>query len=130
MGQAAIGAVENDGNFRNEAEIDVTGSQSGVDRDESGRPPHEFDDAYSVRFVAGGFRLGHAYGLLGRLDRRSETEGSVDVVDVVVDGFGDAGDGHVEALIPCVCVRVRREEGGSRSTRRNRAGFKEISIRV
>jgi hypothetical protein len=91
-GEEALGAVEADGDFGDEDEIDLLRGDGGAGGDEAGVAAHELDEADAV-----GGALGLAVGAIedgaGGFDGGEVAEGLADVLDVVVDGLGDADDG-------------------------------------
>ena len=91
-GQKALGAVEVDGDFGNEHEIDLLRGHGGAGGDEAGVAPHELDQADAVG-RASGFAVRAVEDGARRFDRGVVAERLADELDVVVDGLGHADDG-------------------------------------
>mmetsp|Transcript_9312 Transcript_9312/g.29375 ORF Transcript_9312/g.29375 Transcript_9312/m.29375 type:complete len:368 (+) Transcript_9312:423-1526(+) len=110
--EAAALAVQLNGHLGDEAQIGILAGQRGVRRDEACMAPHELHDADAVR-SAGGFDLGGPDGGLRLFDGRVEAEGAVDEVDVVVDGFGDAGHAELQLVVARGKVQLLRSPMGA-----------------
>ena len=88
--------VERERVLRDQAVVHMRVGQCRISCDEAGVAPHHVDEPDAVRrpfrFVVRG-----GDDRAGRVDRGLETEGLVDVIDVVVDGFRDADHADVES---------------------------------
>jgi hypothetical protein len=95
-GEAAA-AAKCERDLRDEAHVDDPRRHRRLHRDEARLPPHEPHDADAA---VGGRRLhfGRQQRALRLLDRGVEAETLVDEQDVVVDRFGHANDGTIDAL--------------------------------
>jgi len=70
-----------------------------VDRNEARRPSHQFYDTDAVWKVAGRLNLGTMNSCLRRLYGTGKAERSIDVVDIIINGFGDASNSDVKTLL-------------------------------
>ena len=94
--EASVWAVEDDGNLRDKAQVDVPAPEGCVSCDEACRSAHQLDDANAVGSVARGLGLGTSDRVLGGLDGGGEAKGTIDVIYIVVDSLQ-------------ICVFVREE---------------------
>ena len=94
--QRVLPLVEAEGVLRHQAVVDMGVRQRRIGGDEAGITPHHMDQSDSVRRP---FRLVVRGGnhRIGRIDRRLEAEGLVDIIDVVVDRLRDADHADIQS---------------------------------
>lgn len=95
VAEESVGAVQIEGDFRNEDEVGIVGGQRGVGGNKAGFTAHQFDQPDAV-VGAFGFFVGAFDNFRSAGDGGVEAEGFSDVGEVVVNGFGDADNGHFQ----------------------------------
>lgn len=113
--ETQVSGLEIDGNFGDEAEVDVLRGERGKRGEKAGRPSHELDHADSVRHVTGRLGLGGRDRARRLRDRRPEPERVVDDGDVVVDRLRNRRDRHVQTPLVAYKTQTRWSWATSRT---------------